>query len=118
MLDREELQEKSEAARLKIPGLTPQMVNLIMAEATSLYAELGGDLEPDVVRGPHRGTCRRATILEVVLDAGRLEQQVRRRLKIADADRDHPAVLACHGELAEAIVGPAFVYEYYEVGCS
>jgi hypothetical protein len=82
--------------------------------AHAIYEEIGGDLEPDHKRC---GTCKRSTILEVVTDAGRLEQEVRRRLRSGLRERPcrdldgHPLVQACgRYDLIDDLIGPAFPY--------
>jgi hypothetical protein len=107
------------AAELK---LEPEHVKMLQNCAHAIYEEIGGDLEPDHKRC---GTCKRSTILEVVTDAGRLEQEVRRRLGSGLRERPrldldgHPLVQACgRYDLIDDLIGPAFPYSEYEVGCS
>jgi len=117
----EVLRKKCDKAAAKL-GLEPEQVKMLQNCAHAIYEEIGGDLEPDHKRC---GTCKRSTILEVVTDAGRLEQEVCRRVglplyeKSGTARNSHPLVQACrHHELIDDLIGPAFPYSEYEVGNS
>ena len=117
----EVLRKKCDKAAAKL-GLEPEQVRMLQNCAHAIYEEIGGDLEPDCKR---RGTCKRSTILEVVTDAGRLEQDVCRRLGSGLRERprpdldNHPLVQACRRyDLIDDLIGPAFLYNEYEVGNS
>lgn len=112
MLNTERLARLADKAAEKL-GLSPEEAKLIQSEAHGVYEYVGGDLAPDNKRSM---TCRRSTIIEVVLDAGRLEQQLR-----AD-DKMTPAMKSAFEysgpnryKLLIDLVGPAFPYEAYEV---
>jgi hypothetical protein len=122
MPKKEVLEKKCEKARVAL-DLTPEQVKLIQREAHALYEEISYDLLPDSKR--HR-TCKRATVLEVVLDAGRLEEGVRERLlrdesykKILEKDPTYkPPILRAFDDYdrMQDLVGPAFLYDEYEAG--
>jgi hypothetical protein len=113
------LNKKCKRAAEKL-GLTLEQVSALQNCALSIYEEVSFDLEPDCKK---RGTCRRSTILEVVCDAGRLEQEVCRceglpLLEKSGTSRDsHPLVKACRNySLILDLIGPAFSYSEYEAG--
>jgi hypothetical protein len=106
MLNKAVLERKAEKARIAM-GITPKQAETIQYEAHGLYQYIGADLPPD---NKKRGTCRRATIIEVVLDAGRLEEQLKRKDEALAK-----AVFAADYQTLIALVGPAFPYAEYEV---
>jgi len=112
MLDKHRLEAAAEIVAKKY-GLTPEEAKTIQREAHGVYEYLGQDLAPDHKR---TRTCKRDTIIEVVLDAGRLEQDLK------DHKRMTPSMAAMfasrdprHYEDLIDLVGPAFPYERYEV---
>jgi hypothetical protein len=106
MLKKEFLEKKAAKVAKKF-GLTSEQVLEAQRAAHGIYEYVGGDLAPD---NPRRGTCKRSTIVEVVLDAGRLEQDLKCRGKLTDQ-----LAAALHGKDAEDLIGPAFPYLEYEV---
>ena len=116
------LKKKAERARVKF-GLTDDQLALIQGCAHQVYEEVSYDLEPDVKR---QRACRRSTIIEVVTDANRLEDIVRKQAKLPphprnvkekDSAEDHPLVRACRNfDLIDDLIGPAFPYALYEAG--
>ena len=109
MLNTDVLSKKCKRAAEKL-GLTLEQTAKLQSCALAVYEEISFDLEPDYKK---RGTCRRSTILEVVMDAGRLEQEVCRleklpSLKMVEACRNYGLI----GDL----IGPAFPYAEYEAG--
>jgi hypothetical protein len=112
MLDREKLNRAAEKVRAQL-DLLPEDLQILQREAHMLYEEVSYDLEPD----NRRGTCKRATILEIVTDAGRLELRIRQRRveRIARQDTER-LVKACRSEKIADLIGPAFPFAEYEVG--
>lgn len=107
------LDKKAETTRKKL-GMTVEEMKMLQDTAYGLYSgELGGDMPAQF----KDGTCSRAVILETVLDAGRLEQQVRsiaRRKNITLSSAVEAFFKS--GFKMEDIVGPAFTFARYEVG--
>ena len=106
MLDKTVLEEKAKRVAEKF-GLSDELVKKAQRAAHGVYEYVGGDLAPDNKR---RGTCKRSTIVEVVLDAGRLIQDLKE-----SGDLTPELEKALHGQDAEDLIGPAFPYEEYEV---
>lgn len=125
MTSYERLQAKC-ARAMKKTGFTEEEVRTLQAEAFGLYQYIGGDLPAE----NRRGTVRRAVIIEVVLDAGRLEQQLRQRKRslnrqvesqlnkknVALADKLRKTFDNGNFSLVEDLIGPAFPYKEYEAG--
>ena len=110
----ETLRKRAESTRKKL-GLTEDQVKILQNCAHAVYEEVSADLPPD---NKKNGTCRRAVILEVVTDAGRLEQEVRRALQHRGIPNtlDNPITKACRDhEKIDDLIGPAFPYSEYEV---
>jgi len=123
MLDIKKLQAKAQKAAEKM-GLTPEEAKAFANAAHDVYDEVASDLEPDNKR---EGTCKRVVVIEVALDAGRVEQRIAGRY-----GSQQPAIFADNPERTKAIieilhqtdyktkidlVGPMFPFERYEVGC-
>ena len=107
MQNRDELTLRATRAAAKC-GLSPMQLALLQNCAHQVYEEIGEDLEPDNRR---KGTCKRSTILEVVTDAGRLEETVKRK------NGGMVLVAACRNySLIDDLIGPTFPYDEYEVG--
>ena len=108
-LSKVNLEKKAEAARKKI-GLTYDEAKVLQAAAYGMYQrELGGDMPAQY----KDGTCSRAVVMETVLDAGRLEQDLKRR------DRLTPGLekfFKAEYKLMLDLIGPAFSCARYEVG--
>lgn len=110
----ETLRKRAESTRKKL-GLTEDQVKILQNCAHAVYEEVAYDLPPD---NKKNGTCRRAVILEVVTDAGRLEQEVVRSLarRGIPPGLDNPVVKSCQDyDDIMALIGPAFPYGEYEV---
>ena len=119
MLDQGILERRAEKAR-EACGLTRAELLMLQRCAHTVYEYVASDLAPDFKSRP---TCKRSTVMEVVCDAGRLEQEVREELKRKDKvflgtdGADHPLSKACHSYRALLdLIGPAFPYKEYEVG--
>lgn len=107
MLDKSELERKSRVVQDRLL-LTDGAVSSIRTGARALYEEIAPDIQPENKR---RGTVKRDVIIEIVLDAGRLEEKFR--------FSNRPVANAIHNmsyqDLID-VVGPAFSHEEYEVG--
>ncbi len=110
-MDKKILEDKAQAVQDRLK-LSAANVKRMQSAARGLYEEIAPDLEPDNKR---RKTCKRDTIIEVVLDAGRLTEQFRHG--DSDSDKEIAAALrdAKYQDLID-LVGPAFTYDDYEVG--
>lgn len=101
------LTKKAAKAATKLK-LSEQDAGLIASEAYGLYQYFGYDLPAE----NKRGTIRRSSLIEVCLDAGRLQQRLeeKKRKDLSDIlDRaDYETVVD--------LVGPAFRYAEYEAG--
>ena len=109
MLNKERLEKKAKRIAGKY-GLTDEEARIVADEAHAVYDYIASDLPPDNKR---EMTCKRATIIEVSLDAGRLEQQLKETGRMTPAMQKLFAVVE-YGDLID-LVGPAFLFEHYEV---
>ncbi len=111
MLDKTTLESKAKAVQERL-GLSAKDVGQLQGEAHGLYEDIAPDLEPDNKR---RKTCKRATIIEIVLDAGRLAEKFRHGSSESDIAITRALASLKYEELID-LVGPAFPYADYEVG--
>jgi len=110
----EALRKKAESTRKKL-GLTNDQVQILQDCANAVYGEISADLPPD---NKKHGTCKRAVIIEVVVDAGRLKQEVVRNLARRGVPQglDNLVVRSCRDyDDIRALIGPAFPHAEYEV---
>jgi hypothetical protein len=109
MLNKISLEKKAETARKKI-GLSVEEMKVLQNEAHGLYqGELGGDMPAQY----KDGTISRAVVMETVLDAGRLESDMKRHNKLTSGIEKF---FKSEYKLMLDVVGPAFVYTRYEAG--
>lgn len=114
------LRRKAEKARVRL-GLTGEQVRTLQNCAWGVYEEVAFDLTPDIKKSR---LCRRSTIIEVVVDANRLELAVRTRENLPkwprrgepDLAKYHPLVVACNDQAIVDLIGPAFSASLYEAG--
>ncbi len=92
-------------------GLSSQDLKTLQEEAHGVYEYVAQDLPPDHKRSM---TCDRDTIIEVVLDAGRLEQALRDGKRMSQTLAAFFERKVTYEDLID-LVGPAFPYEKYEV---
>lgn len=100
------LAKKAEKAARKL-SLSEADAKIIRYTAYGIYDEIAYDLPAE----NRRGTVRRSTLIEVCLDAGRLEMRLEQK-------RQDLAVIVQKADYATLIdlVGPAFGYAEYEAG--
>ena len=112
MLNKERLEKKAKKAAEK-HGLTPEEAKVLANEAYAVYDYIASDLSPDNEKNM---TCKRSTIIEVSLDAGRLEQQLKEKKRMTP-NMEKFFRSSDGGRYRDLIdvVGPAFGYEHYEV---
>lgn len=85
---------------------TPQEKEIIRGAAHAVWNEIGYDVLTMVQEQDGKDTIPRAEVLELVCDAGRLEDQIR------DADL-RTKVSNASGKQLYAILRPAFAYSHY-----
>lgn len=101
------LAKKAARAAIKL-SLSETDAKFIANEAYGLYEYLGYDLPAE----NKRETIRRSSLIEVCLDAGRLEQRLKERKR---QDLSIIVQKADYNTLID-LVGPAFRYAEYEAG--
>jgi len=108
--------EAMAALAMKALDISAEEAGWMQQVARGLYEEIAADLEIET------GSLSRDEVLELALDAGRLEQVLERGSK-PDSPRAllvakiRKAYKQNNGyELIKTIIGPAFVYGTYEAG--
>lgn len=105
------LVKKAEKARNDL-GISKEDAESIANAAYQLYHSIGGDLPAE----NKRGTIRRSSLIEVCLDAGRLEEDLKRSKQGHLADILRKAFNEGGYLKIIDLVGPSFRYAEYEAG--
>lgn len=112
MMSKKKLEEKCEEARVKLL-LADEDVKILQRCARGVYEDVAYDIDPE---GELGGSVDRDTVLEVVCDANRLENELRRSLKLGRLQPLPIQRVFDDYDILLDLIGPAFPYSRYEVG--